>query len=138
MQRDLGGPFRAEFERRDATYRLESLYRYFKNIPAQKFDLIVGNPPHFNYELPYNEEAVHYEEHRKHMDLDWKCHIDFYNNVKDYLAPNGQIILMENVKGSSATLFYDMIRKNGLRIADHKTSMKWSDDIWYIRVVHAD
>ena len=27
MQRDLGGSFRAEFERRDATYRLESLYR---------------------------------------------------------------------------------------------------------------
>ena len=110
----------------------------FKNIPPQKFDLIVGNPPHFNFDLPYNEEAIHYEEHRKHLDIDWKCHIDFYNNVKDYLAPNGQIILMENVKGSSVTLFYDMIRKNGLRIADHRVSLKWPKDIWYIRVVHED
>jgi tRNA1(Val) A37 N6-methylase TrmN6 len=110
----------------------------FKNMPAQKFDLIVGNPPHFNFFLPDSEEAIKYEEHRKHMDLDWECHKDFFKTVKEYLAEDGQIILMENVKGSSPTLFYEMLKDYGLRIANSKTSREWPEDIWYLKIVHAD
>lgn len=109
----------------------------FKSMPEQKFDLIVGNPPHFNFFLPDSEEAIKYEEHRKHMDMDWECHRDFFKNAKQYLAEDGQIILMENVKGSSPSLFYEMLKDHGLRITDHKISKEWPDDIWYLKVQHA-
>jgi methylase of polypeptide subunit release factors len=108
----------------------------FKNIPEQKFDLIVGNPPHFNFRKLYDEKDLFYNEPRKHVDLDWKIHIDFYNNVKNYLAPDGKIILMENVRGSDPHAFEDMINKNGLRMTDYAISETWPDDIWYIKVEH--
>lgn len=109
----------------------------FKNI-NDKFDLIVGNPPHFNFHLRDSEHALYYEEHRKHMDVDWKIHKDFFENAANHLTDNGTIFLMENVSGSSPTLFYDMLYDHGLRIADHRVSPEWPEDIWYLKIVRSD
>lgn len=106
----------------------------FANLD-DKYDLIVGNPPHFNFKLEETHDALFYEEHRKHMDMNWEVHRNFFENVSDYLTDDGQIVLMENMKGSSITTFYDMIYSNGLRVDHYITSPNWPEDIWYLKVV---
>ena len=106
----------------------------FKNI-NEKFDLIIGNPPHFNFHLDENEETLHYNEHRKFIDLDWKIHEDFFDNVNNYLNDDGSIILMENVKGSTPKTFLSMIEKNNLKITNVFKSIEFPDDVWYMEIV---
>jgi len=112
----------------------------FKNISEQKFDLIVGNPPHFNFtvdkmkQLEENPYWEIYNEDRKFCDLDWKIHKDFFANVNKYLEDDGDILLMENVKGSSLKDFTSMIHKNKLKVVQSFKSHHWQDDIWYIHI----
>ena len=113
----------------------------FNSIPKIKFDVIFANPPHFNFDdkwKPENKEEFDlYNEDRKHLDKDWKIHQDFFNNVSEYLENDGSILLMENVKGSSLGTFKDMIEKNNLKITKAFKSLKWPDDIWYMKINHA-
>jgi methylase of polypeptide subunit release factors len=110
----------------------------FSNIPKRKFDIIFGNPPHFSFVddwKPANQEEFDlYNEDRKHQDKDWKIHQDFFNNVSEYLAEDGCILLMENIKGSSLETFHDMIEENNLKITKALRSKEWPDDIWYMKV----
>jgi len=113
----------------------------FKNIPKQKFDLIIGNPPHFNWEdnppnwnNPEEYELCH--EDRKFVDNNWNIHKDFFNNVNNYLKDNGDIILMENTKkhGSDMYTFIEMLKKNNLKYIHAEKSKDYPDDIWYIHI----
>lgn len=106
----------------------------FKSID-EKFDLIIGNPPHFNYDLKITEETVHYNEHRKFIDRHWKIHEDFFNNVSHYLDDDGCIILMENVKGSTPETFREMIKNNNLKIKNVLPSCQYPQDVWYCQIV---
>jgi methylase of polypeptide subunit release factors len=108
----------------------------FKNID-EKFDLIIGNPPHFNFELEYNQETIHYQEHRKFVDRHWKIHEDFFANAADHLENDGEIVLMENCKGSNKFTFKSMIEKNHLKIVDVRISQQFPNDTWYIRIKKA-
>ena len=103
----------------------------FKNIPKQKFDLIVANPPHFNMD-PY---VAHYDDPRKYKDKDWKIHQDFFNNVGEYLTQDGVIVLAENVWGSNPDIFRPMIEKNNLKITHDFTSKQYPLDMWYLGVM---
>lgn len=85
----------------------------FKQIPAQTWDLVVGNPPHFSEpqtNLPQKTII--------NVDKNWDIHRSFYTNINKYLKPNGSILLVENGRGSSPELFYDMINESGLKVAD--------------------
>lgn len=106
----------------------------FENV-NEKFDLIVGNPPHFNYDLEENEETLYYHEHRKFLDLDWKIHRNFFENVGDHLNDDGKIFLMENVKGSDPSTFEEMINENGLKITKSVVSKSFPDDTWYMEII---
>jgi len=111
----------------------------FKNIPKQKFDLIIGNPPHFNWNnnLPdWNnpEEYELYHEDRKFIDNEWNIHKDFFDNVNDYIKDNGDIVLLENIKHSDLTVFEPMLKKNNLKIIHSVKSNDYPDDIWYIHI----
>lgn len=108
----------------------------FDNIPPQQFELIVGNPPHFNFVAPQLEEDDPFEEKRKHSDIDWKAHKKFYSQVKDYLAADGDIIMWENVMGSNTDTFQHMIQSNNLQITSHWIDPEWSNDVWYLQVTH--
>lgn len=103
----------------------------FQQIPEQKFDLIIGNPPHFNHD-PYVE---HYSEPRKYKDVDWAIHRDFFNNVNNYLTDDGYIVLAENVWGSSPKTFEKMIEDNNLMITSHFRSKQYPLDMWYMAVM---
>ena len=105
----------------------------FKSIPkTEKFDLIIGNPPHFDFKL--NDTDVSEHEHRKYSDVNWKIHEDFFDNVNDYLTDNGKIILMENMKGSTPSIFKNQILKNNLKITNHFRSVKYPNDAYYLEI----
>jgi methylase of polypeptide subunit release factors len=106
----------------------------FQNVQGT-FDLIVGNPPHFNVDLEETEETIHYNEHRKFIDLDWQIHQDFFNNVGNYLSDDGSIILMENAKGSDPSVFFKMIEDNDLKINNVIKSLEFPNDIWYMEII---
>ena len=62
--------------------------------PANQFDLIVSNPPHFFLEnfsdLPLQPDVLGTN------DAGWKFHKEFYSIVADYLTPRGQVWFLEN------------------------------------------
>lgn len=110
----------------------------FSNIPCDlRFDLIVGNPPHYNSSLylKHHPEWKSIDE-RIYRDTDWNTHRTFFKEVKNYLAPNGKILLVEAVRGSSEETFYQMAKDSGLRISDHFFSPTRPEHSWYLEIEH--
>ncbi len=88
------------------------------NIPqSESFDLIVGNPPHFCLQNYYNEIWTY--DQRIYIDPDWSIHRSFFKGVKQHLAEDGEIILMECAWGSGVNTFAAMIEEAGLRLVRH-------------------
>lgn len=105
----------------------------FKNhTKDKKYDLIIGNPPHFNFEPSFGN--IDPNEHRKYKDTDWNTHNDFFANVNDYTTDDVDIMLMENTKGSNINTFKDMIEKNGLVIKNYCLSVTYPENIWYLHI----
>ena len=105
----------------------------FNSVPKQQFDLIIGNPPHFCID-PFNSL---YDDPRKYKDENWSIHRNFFKNVSDFLSDDGCIILQENVWGSSPRVFKSMIEENGLTIQHSLRSNKFSNELWYMKIVKA-
>jgi predicted RNA methylase len=75
--------------------------------PAEQWDLVVSNPPHFIDEYSGNLLA---------HDPDWRVHRDFFRTVAPFLKPGGVIILQENNHGSTVETFRPMIEESGLAV----------------------
>jgi len=105
--------------------------------PTTKFDLVVGNPPHFPNASDDPDVS------RIESDPDWAVHADFFKNIKTRLAPDGVILLQENMIGSTPSVFEPYINANNLRINSWFKSKNWFDypdelcKIYYIEIVHA-
>jgi 23S rRNA G2069 N7-methylase RlmK/C1962 C5-methylase RlmI len=87
-----------------------SLYRSdgLKDIPAsERWDLVVGNPPHF---------ADDWIDDLWTYDRDWHLHREFFALVGGLLNPGGVIVLLENNRGSTVDTFSGMIDASGLQI----------------------
>jgi methylase of polypeptide subunit release factors len=97
-------------EKRAEVYLSDGL----SQIPPQKWDLVVGNPPHFSerqINLPQNTII--------NVDTNWDIHRNFYKNIGKYLNPDASILLVENGRGSNPAFFEGMIRESGdLRFED--------------------
>tara|TARA_X000001036_G_C20693550_1_gene810370 strand:- start:3342 stop:4007 length:666 start_codon:yes stop_codon:yes gene_type:complete len=108
----------------------------FKQIPKQKFDLIIANPPHFNFTIPHWRDDLIVAEHepRKMQDLDWKIHQNFFDTVGKYLTDDGKIMLMENITGSNPNTFSDMLANNNLHITNFSNSVEHKDTVYYIEI----
>lgn len=102
----------------------------FDNIPKQKFDLIVGNPPWFCID-PFSK---FYFDERLYKDEDWKSHKDFFSKAGQYLNDNGRIILNEHVWGSGPKLFEKMLDGSDLKIARSIKSKVFKEEGWYLVV----
>ena len=76
--------------------------------PTEKWDLVVGNPPHFKKWTATRKLRLE--------DLDWNIHRRFYARVKTFLNPGGIVLLQENSHGSSVEDFAPMIEEAGGRI----------------------
>ena len=68
-----------------------------------KYDLIVGNPPHFcEYQLM--QKNAYYSNHSKEnweriaVDTNWDIHREFFTNIKEHMAPDCLILLAENTR----------------------------------------
>lgn len=100
----------------------------FKNIPIQKFDLIVGNPPFYSKKrtlLNWNEVL--------YVDDNWHIHENFYNNVSKYLTKNSDLLILEHPNQSDPTDFEDMIDSNNLKIKQVKLiPTVWDHDLYVI------
>jgi methylase of polypeptide subunit release factors len=82
-------------------------------LPAhEKFDLVVGNPPHF-LECPGDSNYQ-----RIAVDTEWHAHREFFANIGKHLLPDAVILLQENQAGSlrREQEFESMILASGLEI----------------------
>jgi 16S rRNA G966 N2-methylase RsmD len=75
--------------------------------PAERWDLVVSNPPHFADEM-----VGRIKEH----DHDWRLHREFFTDVGAHLNPGAVIVLQENNRGSTPETFRLMIEDAGLSI----------------------
>jgi len=75
--------------------------------PAEQWDLVVSNPPHFIDEYHGNLRA---------HDPGWRVHRDFFRTVAPFLKPGGVIVLQENNHGSTVETFRPMIEESGLTV----------------------
>lgn len=100
-----------------------------------KYDLIVGNPPHFSSEIYFLRNGPK----QLWLDKDWKTHINFFNNIKKNLAENGVIILQECSMSDAYDKFDNLLNNTGLKIVRSFTpsfaEMKY---IYYIEIAHSD
>lgn len=84
------------------------------DIPTdEKWDLVVGNPPHFHCA----EEGGPRNDPRSFDPL-FAVHKKFYGAVGKFLKPGGSVLLMENGDATNVDDFRLMIEGNGLRIVD--------------------
>jgi len=88
---------------RVAVYRSDNL----NGIPAaEKWDLVVANPPHM---------ADDFIDDLRTYDDEWHVHRGFFAAVGRFLQPGGVIVLQENNRGSTAETFAPMIEASGLQ-----------------------
>ena len=80
---------------------------------SYKFDLIVGNPPFRGGKLITKDASFA----RRGADPGFKIHKRFFDSVKNYLTPDGIIILDEGSQFSGPADFKSMIEDNGLIIS---------------------
>lgn len=99
-----------------------------------KFDLIVGNPPH--WDVNSGKMITKYSRRdRVSADPSWQIHENFYSNVKNYLSDDGIILLLEASSASGPDDFESMIDKNNLKIVDCYVTNNRSE-IYFIEVTH--
>lgn len=81
--------------------------------PSEKWDLVVGNPPHFKSicTKKRSSEIIY-------LDTDWKVHRQFYENVGKFLNKGGAMLIQENTLRSTIESFREMIESNGFSIVD--------------------
>lgn len=83
-----------------------------KNVPKkEKWDLVVGNPPHFDGTL------TEYKRNQLLIDPGFRIHHEFYKSISGFLRPNGSVLFVENFKGSSPRTWKKMLKNNGLVFA---------------------
>ena len=103
---------------------------------TEKFDLVVGNPPHYVEYASDNSNQT-----RICRDDDWAAHLDFFKHIKSHLTDDGIILLQENQKGSTVKTFESMIDQAGLTSTDTFNSPAWFNletgpRIYYIEIKH--
>ncbi len=97
-------------------------------IPAsEKWDLVVGNPPHFDTKDKGRDI--------KSFDPGWKVHERFYSEVGAHLNEDGLILMMENSgtrghTGSSAELFKPFVEAGGLDLVYDSVVPAWPRFYW--------
>jgi methylase of polypeptide subunit release factors len=97
------------------------------SIPeSEKWDLVVGNPPHFVDER-FGKLRAH--------DPDWSIHRAFYEQLPPHLAPNGFALIQENNSGSTPQDFRSMIERTGLDLvylSDHQPARAPGNKMYFM------
>jgi methylase of polypeptide subunit release factors len=83
--------------------------------PDERWDLVVGNPPHSGTDDARPEidrPTIIYQ------DPGWLLHQRFYASVRQHLEPSANVVIQENRKFSSPETFRPMLEANGLRLVE--------------------
>lgn len=105
--------------------------------PLLQYDLVIGNPPHFLVTPSWFGQHHIANANRICVDKDWQTHREFFQNIKSRLAPNGVILLQENINGSSVCEFRQFIESNQLKVG-RCLREKACPEFWYLEVLHAE
>jgi predicted RNA methylase len=100
--------------------------------PSERWDLVVGNPPHFD--IAQTGEL-------RFADKGWRLHREFFASVGRFLEPGGVILIQENNQGSTAETFRAMIDDAGLSlVAAHGGEPRVTPytRIYYLAVMRRD
>lgn len=106
-------------------------------LPAsEKFDLVIGNPPH----SPDVNHRLDFDQTRILSDVGWNTHKEFFDNIGNYLTEDGVIWLCENISQGAGPpkIFKPMIQQNGFKIRnmvycdDHEIQYK---PYYYLEIV---
>lgn len=83
-----------------------------KGIPAEvRWDLVVGDPPHFEKALDRHIEAGVV---LRAVDEDWKIHEEFFRTVGAHMQPGGKLFLSESGRaGDFGEMFTRMMNEAG-------------------------
>jgi SAM-dependent methyltransferase len=98
--------------------------------PDEKWDLIVGNPPHHPLVGGKTNSP------RRAIDEDWRIHETFFAQVGRHLADDGLIVLVENGYDSEPGQFNAMIRKNALEIVSAERLKSYRTN-YFLEIRHA-
>ena len=116
-----------------ASNHLEDRVRIYQadclhGIPAdERWDLVVGNPPHFG------SPARTPRPDRVYLDEGWELHGRFYAQVGTFLAEGAVIVLIENAQRSSPETFRSMIEAAGLMVSDAVPN-RYDDRYYFLTV----
>ena len=100
-------------------------------MPDQKFDLVVGNPPHWNWTEPPYQALGGID--RIALDAGWTIHNEFFQNISNYLTDNAVILLIEHRLSTGPGTFANVIKQHGLKITNffHTKSLP---DFWFLEL----
>jgi predicted RNA methylase len=92
--------------------------------PSERWDLVVGNPPHFV------DQRVG---ELRSYDRGWQIHRAFFSAVRPHLNPGAVMIVQENNRGSTVETFRDMIEDSGLSVVfvHNGTTERTNEDSYY-------
>jgi tRNA1(Val) A37 N6-methylase TrmN6 len=111
-----------------AVYRSDNLM----SIPAaERWDLVVSNPPHFADGSPGQ---------LRYHDPEWSIHRGFFAGVARHLNPAGVAVLQENNLGSTAETFAAMIAQAGLKpafVQNCAPRRSTEDRFYYLGIIRA-
>ena len=103
-------------------------------IPAQTFNLIVANPPHFSsrnfYANPNVQDQIIY-------DFGWEAHRLFFENISNYMNNDSLLILQENNRGSVTEDFRKVIEQSNLKLIESvgdKGFLTSSDNFYFLLI----
>ena len=97
-----------------------------------RFDLVVGNPPHWNSKSESLIGKIAFTD-RVSADNNWALHTEFFNNIKPHLNPGAIILLQESSYASGPDSFKEVVENNGMTISD----CYWESDnhgFWYLEI----
>lgn len=84
----------------------------FDSIPGtERWDLIVGNPPHWPQPRPFDHDLRKY-------DPELEIHRRFFKQAGRFLNPGGTLLLQENSNATTAGNFECMITDGGFRLVE--------------------
>jgi len=106
------------------TYKKDLL----SEIPiSEQWDLFVANPPWRPNKNTFKESELEYlsegglltsNDERKMIDVDWKLHIDLWDNISQFLTDDADIYIYEDRRFTNEQLWSECWRNNKLYLHD--------------------
>lgn len=109
----------------------------------RQFDVIVGNPPHFN--VIANQASYLSSDAERHIKLivdqpnlwydeGWQAHHDLFLNLDGLLSDNGFALLIENTHGSNIDTFRVVAERSNICLE----SSVADDNFWFLKLTRAN